>query len=221
MTLEAVVFDLDGTLVDSLRDIADSLNEVLQSLDRPTYSNDVIRRMVGGGVRALLERALGSDADTLMPLARRRFAPIYERRLLAHTRPYPGISSLLVALRRKGVRIGVATNKPAAYTGPLVRRLGIASVVHGVASADEVARKKPDPLVLQLALARMTDRTIPPERVAYVGDMPVDVHTARAHGALAVGVGYGFDPEGTQRSGPDVYAATGAALHASLLERAG
>jgi 2-phosphoglycolate phosphatase len=194
--LRAVLFDLDGTLVDSHRDIARAVNDVLAALGLEPHPEATIRGMIGEGATVLLVRALGPDAEALLRPAKERFAPAYLARLTESTTLYPGIATMLEALRGAGIPWGIATNKPAAFTGPLVEALALPRLGLGAwASADEVDARKPDPAVLRLALERLGVRA-DPARVAYVGDMALDVLTARRLGARALGVAWGYDPGG-------------------------
>jgi phosphoglycolate phosphatase len=194
--LRAVLFDLDGTLVDSHRDIANAVNDVLVAFGLEPHPAATIRGMVGEGATVLLARALGPHAEALIGPARERFAAAYRARLTESTTLYPGIAAVLEALRGAGIPWGIATNKPAAFTGPLLEALSFARLGMGAwASADEVDAKKPDPAVLRLALERLGVRAAPAE-LAYVGDMALDVRTARRLGAHALGVAWGYDPSG-------------------------
>lgn len=206
LAVTSIVFDLDGTLVDSLDDIASAVNDVLAGLGRAPRVIDEVRTMIGHGAAVLLERALGSADRALLAEARARFADAYRARLVERTRPYDGIPDALAALDARGFELGIATNKPAMFTNPLVSalRLDLGGVV-GVASSDETGTKKPDPAVVALALSRARPRrgAPPTRRLAYVGDMAVDVDTARAVPCPAVGVAWGLDPVGCKDRGPE------------------
>lgn len=197
----AIVFDLDGTLVDSLRDLSASVNEVLSALQRPTREDYEIRSMIGHGVAHLLGEALG-DVPELLPKARELFRGIYEARLLATTRCYPGLPEVLRQLAQR-VPLAIATNKPSAFTSKIVAGLNLEALgLSAWASADEVPARKPDPAVLRLACERLGGPLGP---IGYVGDMPVDIATARNFGGIAVGVAWGFDPAGTRAANPDLW----------------
>lgn len=221
-----LVFDLDGTLIDSHRDIADSVNEVLEALGRPTHAENEIKRMIGGGVGLLFERALGTDSASLAAEARRLFKGSYAARLTAHTRPYPGILDALRTLGDRGALLAIATNKPAMFTSVLIESLGLSAAgITAWASSDEAGERKPSARVVALALDRArarvgSRRQDPPSRTVYVGDMPVDFETARAFGCAVAGVAWGFDPEGLRALGPDHWIDTPVAL-ATLAETAG
>lgn len=206
MPTSALIFDLDGTLVDSHRDIAQALNQTLDQLGYPQLTDAQVRNAIGGGVHTLLERATGSSDPDLIARGRALFGPAYNACLLATTAPYSGIVAMLDALRCAQVGIALATNKPRAFTAPIVRALKLEALgIQGWASADEVPEKKPDPAVVQLAMDRAGLGHIHPKDTVYVGDMAVDMHTARAFGARGVGVAWGFDPEGCQQAQPDIW----------------
>ncbi len=201
--MSTIVFDLDGTLIDSYRDIARALNDVLESLDLPTHDPEGVKTMIGGGVSKLLSRALGEATADRYDAARARFKEAYQARLTESTRCYDGILESLAELSRAGFTLVVATNKPRVFTAEIVRRLELDQLgIAAFASADEVAHGKPDPAVVRLALSRAEA----PAPLAYVGDMPIDVETGRRAGLEVVGALWGFDPAGLQASRCDVFA---------------
>ncbi|MCK6549518.1 HAD hydrolase-like protein [Myxococcota bacterium] len=211
LAVTSVVFDLDGTLVDSLLDIASAVNDVLGALGHAPRPLEEVRTMIGHGAAVLLQRALGASDPALLTAARAEFARAYGARLVDRTRPYPGIPELLTDLAARGFELAIATNKPAAFTGPMVAALGLGlGGVVGVASSDETGTRKPDPSVVHLALDRARPRGGAPavRRIAYVGDMAVDVDTARAVPCAAVGVAWGFDPVGCKDRAPDRWVRT-------------
>jgi phosphoglycolate phosphatase len=218
--IRAVAFDLDGTLIDSYRDIAGALNEVLAGLGRPTHDPEEVKTMIGGGVDTLLRRGLGEDAPLLVRAARERFRAAYQARLLETTALYDDVLDAIASLARDGVLSVIATNKPSFFTRTIVDRLGLARAgVRAFASADEVDRRKPDPAVVALALTRAAGGEIlSPGEVRYVGDMPVDVETARAFGCPAIGVAWGFDPTGLAQARPDAWVESPRALF-TLIEQ--
>lgn len=208
----AVLFDLDGTLVDSLRELAQATNQTLVSLGIPAVSESVIRTRIGQGARALVARSVDSEVD--LDAALERFNAYYAS--ISHrSLPYPGVVQLLERLGRHRVLRGVATNKPARFTATVIRGAGLDIAVDGWASADE-AERKPRPEVLSLGLARCGGSAFAMSEVVYVGDMPVDIIAARNMGCRALGVSWGFDPDGLRAAQPDGVADDADALAALL-----
>ena len=190
-TFDLIVFDLDGTLVDSRRDLADSVNALLADLGSEPLSEGLIGTMVGDGARQLVERALkaaGAKADPAAALV--TFLDLYDERLLVHTRPYAGTVDLLTALEQRGLRRAVFTNKPQTAAERVLAGLDLARWFDaGVVGAEGVHPRKPDPAGL-LALAR--DAGVDIARTLLVGDASQDVETARRAGAGMAVARYGF-----------------------------
>ena len=187
-----VVFDLDGTLVDSRQDLADSTNAMLESLGAPPLQLDHVVMMVGEGARILVQRALGaaglpSEGDQL-DRALSRFHECYRSRLLATTRPYPGITDML----REAASIAtlaMLTNKPLSPSRRLVDAFGWGGYFAGVVGGDGDVPRKPDPRGIQQLMAHADAG---PESTMLVGDSMVDVETARSAGVAMCVVRYGF-----------------------------
>jgi phosphoglycolate phosphatase len=209
----AVVFDLDGTLVDSLDDLTEATNRTLEAFGLAAVSREDIRARIGRGARNLVAASIGEHAD--LDAALDAFLRIYREVMTDRTRPYPGLPDVLNRLGALGIRRAVATNKPAAFTGPILEACGLAPHLEGWASGDE-SQRKPDPASITLALERAGLSGLAPEQVVYVGDMPVDVSAGRNFGAQVVGVSWGFDPDGTRNAGPDVLCDTAEALADAL-----
>lgn len=186
---QAVVFDLDGTLLDSLEDIALAMNDALAGLGRPAHPVDAYRAFVGRGVGVLAARALGEGHADLAPLAVEAFRRAYAERLVERTRPYPGVAALLDALAARGVPAAVLTNKPEPAARVLVERLLDAWPWAAVIGDRPGLPHKPDPTG---ARAAATALGVAPADALLVGDSDVDVHTARAAGMVAVGAAWGF-----------------------------
>jgi phosphoglycolate phosphatase len=193
-----VVFDLDGTLIDSRRDLAESANELLVSLGGAPLPIDLVGDMVGDGARALVERACragGLAADLDVALA--RFLAIYDRRLFDHTVPYPGAGELLAQLSSAGLRLCLLTNKPHAPAVRLVEGFGFAPYLSEVIGGDSGLPRKPDPAAL-LALAGRAGCAR--GEVLMVGDSRVDLEAARRAGTRFAFAAYGF---GARQVPPD------------------
>lgn len=186
--MRGVIFDLDGTLADSLRDIAAALNHVLGELALPRFADAEIERMVGDGARMLIRRALGPRAE-LEERALAAFQARYFEALAVHTRAYDGIDSLLDALEARGVPTGVLSNKPHAATVELVRGLFPRHPFTLVLGTRDERTKKPDPsgaLEIASAMGRSAGE------IFFVGDTPVDVETAARAGMISVGALWGM-----------------------------
>jgi phosphoglycolate phosphatase len=184
-----IVFDLDGTLIDSRRDLAESTNEMLASYGAPELPIDQVAMMVGEGAKKLVERALGaSGLDPAEPDALPRFRRIYDRRLLIHTRPYPGVPEMIAHARTLGP-LAVLTNKPDEPTRALLDAFGLLPSFRRVIGGDSSYPRKPDPAGLQALIAEF-DST--PEATWLVGDSMIDVETARRAGTRLCVVLYGF-----------------------------
>jgi phosphoglycolate phosphatase len=187
--LRVLVFDLDGTLVDSRRDIAETANEVLASMDAPPLDHDAVVQMVGEGARKLVARLLaaaGLQAD--LEAAYQRFSAVYERRLADHTRPYPGVVAGLERLADR-YTLAVLTNKPQLHTDRLLDALDLRRYFDQVLGGDTAQGRKPDPAGL-LALVGAAGAV--PESALLVGDSWVDAETARRGGTRFCFADYGF-----------------------------
>jgi phosphoglycolate phosphatase len=197
METPLLLFDLDGTLVDSAPDLRDALNEMLGERGRPPLPLAQVRGMIGDGVPALVARALaasGLDAAELAT-ALPRYTALYEAGAVRLTRPYPGVQETLAALRRQGCRTAVCTNKPQRATQTVLDGLGLAALFDGVAGGDRFTTRKPDPGHL-LSLVRELGGRV--ESTAMIGDSENDAAAARAAGVPIVLMRYGYartDPE--------------------------
>jgi phosphoglycolate phosphatase len=178
------VFDLDGTLVDSLDDLHASVNHALRALGLPPRSRAEVHGFVGEGARLLLERAVSPHVHLLEP-ALAAWRPHYEAHCLDHTRPYPGVEALLAG---SGRALAVHTNKPGEMARKILSGLGLLPRFAAVIGGDEAPRK-PDPTGLLELMARVGAS---PAETIFVGDSRVDVATARAAGVSLVAVTWGF-----------------------------
>ncbi|MBQ6405707.1 MAG: HAD family hydrolase [Prevotella sp.] len=190
MTYSTYIFDLDGTLLDTLHDLASSVNYALQNHDMPTHSVDAIRGFVGNGVRLLMERAVPDGAQN--PQFEATFATFrqhYMQHSLDTTCPYPGIAEMLHQLKQRGCRLAVVSNKMMAATQDLVRHFfPEIEVAIGEHEAEGI-RKKPAPDTVFQALRQLG---VGKEQAVYVGDSDVDLQTARNSGLPCISVLWGF-----------------------------
>ncbi len=199
--MRAFLFDMDGTIVDSLADIGGSMNLALRDLGLPEHSIAAYRHLVGEGAASLVARALPPGREALRDDALARYRSHYARNMVALSRPYAGIVALLDALARRGDRLGVVTNKPEAPARAIAHAL-FARETFGVVVGERAGlAKKPDPAP---ALAAAEALGIAPADCVFVGDTAIDVLTARAAGMRSVGVLWGFrDREELEEAGVD------------------
>jgi phosphoglycolate phosphatase len=183
-----IAFDLDGTLIDSSRDLAESVNELLTDLGAPPLAHDHITRMIGEGAKVLVRRALAAAGIPEDGEAIDRFLDIYDRRLLDHTRPYAGIIDV-VSAARQNARVSVLTNKPLEPSEKVLAGLGMRELFDDVIGSGGPYPRKPDPTAL-FALMERAGAT--PERTLMVGDSRIDYETAKAAGVRCCLVSYGF-----------------------------
>jgi phosphoglycolate phosphatase len=209
----AAIFDLDGTLVDSLDDITAALDATLAELGLPGCSREQCRDWIGGGARSLvaralpyprsgphgddddhdsdLERADRTEADALLDRAHRRFMERYRASLVVATYPYPGIAEMLADLTDAGVRLAVLSNKPHEMTQRVIGALFPAVPFAAVAGQRTGVPVKPDPTS---ALATAATLGVAPAACAFIGDSAIDIQTGRSAGMRAIGVTWGFRP---------------------------
>ena len=185
--IRGLIFDLDGTLLDSLADIGGAMNDALTARGWPSHPIDAYLRMVGDGIEVLAKRAApaGEDVATLVEQYRAR----YRERMEHETKPYAGVPELLDALASRGVPMAVLSNKRDDFTVELVKRqLGRWPFVAVRGERQGVARK-PDPVA---ALELAAELKLQPAEIGFVGDTPIDVKTAIAAGMTPVAVLWGF-----------------------------
>lgn len=187
MSYRAVLFDLDGTLVDSVADIAESLNEVLAEEGRSPYSLAEVKRMVGEGVVRLMEKAFGETARA--PERAERFTEIYTPRSARLTRPMAGAFEALDHFKGQGVPLAVCTNKPDEAAREVLEALGLLPYFREVVGGTSGLPRKPDPATLLEAAHRLGAT---PAETLMVGDSLPDVTAARAAGMAVVVVDSGY-----------------------------
>jgi len=191
MTYQAVLFDLDGTLLDTLEDIANAANRVLELKGFPTRPLDVHRAAVGEGARKLMARVLPEskrDESTIQECFE-SFRRDYGEHWNIKTKPYPGIPELLDALESRGLKMAVLSNKPADFTRKCVEGILSKWKFEVVLGAEDGFPNKPDPAGAMEIIRRLG---VPAEKFVYLGDTGVDMKTANAAGMFAVGVLWGF-----------------------------
>jgi phosphoglycolate phosphatase len=215
---QAILLDFDGTLVDTAPDFIDALNRLLAERGHPEVPQQAFRNLAGDGAKRLFLRALEhvgaplpAEAE-LMPEVQRLIAYYYEV-MTVRTRPFPGVVETLRGLRAGGARLAVCTNKPQASTDALIRHFGLEALFDAVLGGDTVRAKKPDPLHLHDALARLGRA---PGQAVMVGDSATDVAAARAAAVPVVVVAYGYSPVPAHALGGDAVIGHFAELPAAL-----
>lgn len=188
-----VIFDLDGTLLNTIADLAAATNQALQHYGYPTHEVEAYRFFVGNGINKLFERALPETERTEENILkiRSRFVPYYDTHNADLSRPYPGIPELLRTLQQKGVKIAVASNKYQAATRKLIAHYFPEINFVEVLGQREGIPAKPDPCIVHDIIAKAG---VKQEEALYVGDSNVDMQTAHNAGVTAVGVAWGFRP---------------------------
>ena len=187
--IRAVLFDLDGTLADTLADLANATNWALTQLDCPTHPLNSYRYKVGDGARELCARALPADRQHLVDDAVQLMRSRYEKHCFESTRLYPGIPELVAGLAKRGYQLAVLSNKPDDFTKRMVAHYFKPSLFDAVRGQLPNVPLKPDPTA---ALQIAAELGVPPAQWLYLGDTNTDMRTAHAAGMLPVGVLWGF-----------------------------
>jgi phosphoglycolate phosphatase len=210
--IRLLVFDLDGTLIDSRLDLIHSVNATLRHIGRPELDGDLVASYVGDGAPALVRRALGdtdTPSDSLLPPALEYFLAYYRLHKLDHTTVYAGIPELLSGLAQpsNGVRrlMAVLSNKPVNPSRDILRALGLADFFVHIYGGNSFPTKKPDPLGASTILQKTG---IAAADALMIGDSAVDVLTGRNAGMWTCGVTYGFAPQTLNAAPPDVLVET-------------
>ncbi|MBN9697968.1 MAG: phosphoglycolate phosphatase [Zoogloea sp.] len=191
-TVRAVLFDLDGTLLDSIPDLSEACHRMMLELGRTPHDIEVIRTFVGKGMLNLVRRCLsehGTATEAEMEAAVAAFQRHYAEVNGAATLLYNGVVPALQALRERGVAMACVTNKPSAFTGPLLARMGLADYFAVTVSGDTVAEKKPHPAPLRHACAQLG---VGVDEALMIGDSANDAQAARAAGMPVLLVTYGY-----------------------------
>jgi phosphoglycolate phosphatase len=193
MTIQAVIFDLDGTLLDTLADIADAVNRVLTANGYPQHPVEAYRWFVGDGSAMLVKRALPPNDRNAEKVhdCLERFIADYNQNWHRNTAPYQGIIDLLVRLQARQLKLAVVTNKPHRFTGKMMAHYFPKTPFDPILGQREGVPKKPDPAQ---ALAAAQQMQAAPRDCLFVGDSGVDIETARRAGMGAIGAGWGFRP---------------------------
>jgi phosphoglycolate phosphatase len=205
--IKLVIFDLDGTLIDSRLDLVHSVNAALRHIGRPELPEDVIASYVGDGAPILIQRALGGETvdESLVRKGLEFFLSYYREHKLDHTTVYPGIAEALAAIQnwQNGVprKMAVLSNKPVVPSRAIVEALGLGPFFSQVYGGNSFPTKKPDPEGVRTLLEENGAR---PDQAVIVGDSHVDIRTGRNASLHTIGVTYGFAPHTLADDPPDV-----------------
>jgi len=210
-SIQLVIFDLDGTLIDSRLDLVHSVNAALRHIGRAPLPDDVIASYVGDGAPILIQRALGGEIvdEELVRKGLAYFLSYYREHKLDHTTVYPGIKDALSTIQnsangtslRTRRKLAVLTNKPVIPSRAIVEALGLAPFFAQVYGGNSFETKKPDPEGAQTLLE---ENGVSPEHTVIVGDSHTDIETGRNAGLWTVGVTYGFAPHTLEGQPPDI-----------------
>ncbi len=197
LRVRLVLFDLDGTLVDTAPDLTRAMNRMLAQLSLPAVAQSDVCRWVGDGVRVLVSRALGAGSDAGVASAREQrgidlFWQAYGREICVDSRPYAGVTPTLAGLRSRGFKLACVTNKPHSLAHSLLEALALRSPFDLVVGGDTLALKKPDPAPLVFACNELG---VSPTETVMVGDSANDVRAARAAGTAVICVSYGYNQD--------------------------
>jgi phosphoglycolate phosphatase len=201
-----LIFDLDGTLIDSRLDLANSVNATRAHFGMAPLHNDTVYSYVGNGVPVLIQRALGDArggagaSESELQLAQEFFLDYYREHMLDYTRLYPGTTEALAKLAKASMHLAILTNKPVRFSRAIVDGLGIAPYFRQVYGGNSFEQKKPHPMGIE---ALMSEYGVDRAHTVMIGDSAVDVQTARNASVRAWGVSYGFQPETLVMHPPD------------------
>lgn len=197
-----LVFDLDGTLIDSSKDLGLAVNATRGQAGLPPLDMDTVASYVGNGAEMLIRRSLGPDAsEDAVWDGLGFFLRYYRENMLVHTTLYPGVREALDSFRASGTVMAVLTNKPEHFSRDLLAGLGLGGYFVRIYGGNSFETKKPDPFGLRLI---MRQTGFGPERTLMIGDSSVDVLTARNAGVTCAGVTFGIRPDDFERDAPDV-----------------
>ncbi len=190
MKEKAFIFDLDGTLIDSLTDIALCANKVLEEFKLPTHSIEDYKTFVGGGAEVLIENCTPKNSsEELIQKVLEQFKIVYDQNLQGNTQPYDGVYELLERLKNQNCKLGVLSNKPHKFTLKYVEQFFSSYNISEAHGQKENVPKKPNPIGA-INIAKAFD--IAYEDIYFIGDSDVDMKTAKNAGMIAVGVRWGF-----------------------------
>lgn len=205
MPAPTIVFDLDGTLVDTAPDLVDTLNVIFRREGFAQFTYKDARNFVGGGARMMITRGLNAQGHALSPNKLdqlfKDFIAHYSEHLTDRSLPFPGLTDALDLLAARGCRFAVCTNKREALSVELLRKLGLADRFVAICGQDTFGMQKPDPEILRRTINAANGRM---ETTVMIGDSITDIRTARAAGVPVIAVDFGYNEEPISESGPDL-----------------
>jgi phosphoglycolate phosphatase len=214
--VRCLIFDLDGTLIDSKLDLALSVNATLKYIGQPALEHQTIYGYVGNGAQLLIQRALGENPDpAIVEKGLAHFLSYYREHMLDNTVAYPGVREGLDLLGRQRQSMAVLTNKPVRFSNWILEGLGMSRYFRYVYGGNSFEKKKPDPMGVEVLLR---DLEAAKGEAMMVGDSDVDVRTARNSGIWACGVSYGIGTDGMRAVPPDLMVDSLIELHERLGE---
>jgi len=215
LTGDLLIFDLDGTLIDSKRDLADSVNATLASMGHAPLPDDVVASYVGNGAPALIRGILPGASEEQIEGALAYFLRYYRDHMLDATTLYPGVRQALDRLHAARIPLAILTNKPVRFSERLIEGLDLGAHFFRIYGGNSFEEKKPHPRGIEALMAESgADRA----RTVMIGDSAVDVLTARAASVRACGVSWGFQPETFTQAPPDFVIDDMRALAAMVLD---
>lgn len=192
---QMILIDVDGTLVDSVPDLAYCVDEMMKALDRPLHGEEKVRNWVGNGVERLVKRALigqldGEPEETEFQHALPIYLDLYSKNVSARSKLFPGVREALDYFKQQHYKLGCVTNKASQFTIPLLEDMGIHDEFEYIVCGDQLPKKKPDPMPLLHAAEQLK---VTPENSLMIGDSISDVKAARAAGFQIVCMSYGYN----------------------------
>lgn len=204
MPARTLVFDLDGTLIDTAPDLVDTLNAVFAREGLPALAYDTARILIGGGARAMIARGIEAEGRTLTPARLDElfadFIAHYSAHIADRSRPFPGLVDALDVLAARGHRLAVCTNKLESLSRLLLKALGLADRFAAICGQDTFGIQKPDPEIFRLTVAAAGGD---PRRAIMIGDSLTDIRTARAAGVPVIAVDFGYSEKPVSELAPD------------------
>jgi phosphoglycolate phosphatase len=204
MPAPTIVFDLDGTLIDTAPDLIDTLNVVFARERLPKVAYDTARNLIGGGARAMITRGIEADGRVVTPAKIEQlfsdFIAHYSAHVADRSQPFPGLADALDALAARGCRFAVCTNKLERLSVLLLEELKLADRFEAICGQDTFSIQKPDPEILRRTIAAAGGSL---QRAIMIGDSATDIRTARAAGVPVIAVDFGYSERPVSEYGPD------------------